>query len=130
MSESPTLYTRLGGHAGILRLITPFYARVRRDPLLGPIFNERIQDWDSHLAKITEFWAGMTDGPGLYPGGMGRHFFLPIDGAHFDAWLAAWDANARTMLAPAEADEISALARRIGDDLQAMLARRRALEGR
>ena len=32
-------------------LVQTFYARVRADAVLGPIFNAAIADWDSHLAK-------------------------------------------------------------------------------
>ena len=52
MSETRSLYERLGGHEGILKLIKPFYADVRQHELLGPIFNSHIQDWSAHLEKI------------------------------------------------------------------------------
>ena len=26
--------------------------------MLGPIFNENIQDWETHLEKLTDFWEG------------------------------------------------------------------------
>ena len=44
VNTSP-LYERLGGHAGILRLLETFYIDVRQHAVLGPIFEERIQDW-------------------------------------------------------------------------------------
>jgi hypothetical protein len=37
-------------------LVTAFYARVRQDPELGPIFNDAISDWPHHLSKLTDFW--------------------------------------------------------------------------
>ncbi len=37
-------------------LIHTFYARVRADAVLGPIFNEKIADWDHHLAKLCDSW--------------------------------------------------------------------------
>ena len=120
-----SLYDRLGGHEGILRLITPFYTKVRQHPVLGPIFNERISDWPSHLAKIAGFWAGMTGGPSRYPGGMGRHFSLGIGDEHFAAWLGLWDENAKALLPEAEAEGMSRIAHNIGDDLQRMIARYR-----
>jgi hemoglobin len=125
LSSSSTLYDRIGGHEGIMRLITPFYAKVRHDPMLGPVFNTRIADWPSHLAKITEFWARMTGGPSAYAGGMGRHLSLGIDERHFAAWLALWDENAKATLPEAEAGEMSRLAHGIGDDLARMIARYR-----
>jgi hemoglobin len=123
LAPGPSLYERLGGHEGILRLITPFYTAVRQHSVLGPIFNERIADWTAHLAKITEFWAGMTGGPSGYMGGMGRHLSLPVGGEHFQAWLALWDENAKVILPPDEAAAMSRLAHHVGDDLQRMMAR-------
>src|SRR4051812_15659873 len=44
MSPEQSLYERLGGHVGILKLIKPFYADVRQHNILGPIFNSHITD--------------------------------------------------------------------------------------
>src|SRR6185503_7066050 len=123
-----TLYERLGGHAGILRLITPFYFDVRQHHLLGPIFNARIQDWPAHLARITDFWARQTGGPSRYGGGFaGTHLQLGIAPEHVGQWLALWDFNCRRQLPAAEATEMSALARGIGKQLQKILAGRSGL---
>ena len=43
----------------IAKLLRAFYDRVRVDPLIGPIFNERIQDWEPHLARIGDFWSAV-----------------------------------------------------------------------
>jgi len=40
------------------RLVRTFYARVREDEVLGPIFNGIITDWETHLEKLTDFWNG------------------------------------------------------------------------
>ena len=125
-----SLYERIGGHEGIHRLIGPFYAKVRQHPVLGPIFAARINDWPAHLEKIAGFWSGMTGGPLLYGGGMGRHFSLGIGDEHFAAWLGLWDENARGLLGPVEADEMSRLAHAIGDDLNRMISRYRPQFGR
>lgn len=37
-------------------VVNTFYDLVRKDELLGPIFNKVITDWPSHLHKITLFW--------------------------------------------------------------------------
>lgn len=42
--------------AVIRRLVEVFYAKVRQDALLGPVFNELIQDWDAHIEKVSAFW--------------------------------------------------------------------------
>jgi hemoglobin len=37
-------------------LVDTFYARVRADGALGPIFNDAIPDWPEHLDKLAAFW--------------------------------------------------------------------------
>ena len=36
--------------AMIERLVHTFYGRARRDPLLGPIFDSTVQDWERHIS--------------------------------------------------------------------------------
>lgn len=118
-----SLYERLGGHDGILRLITPFYFDIRQHAALGPIFDEHIQDWPAHLAHITEFWARQTGGPSRYSGGfLAAHLQLGIGSGHVEHWLGLWDFNCRRHLPPEEAAEMSALARNIGTQLGRILA--------
>ena len=40
----------------VFLLVDTFYKVVREDALLGFVFNQIIQDWESHLEKITDFW--------------------------------------------------------------------------
>lgn len=40
----------------IFKLVTTFYARIRKHEVLGPIFNRAIDNWDEHHDKITDFW--------------------------------------------------------------------------
>ena len=70
-------------------LVHAFYAKVRLDPLLGPIFNARVANWDEHLAKLCKFWSSVTLLTGRYKGQpMVVHSALPdIAGPHFDRWL-------------------------------------------
>lgn len=121
MSGTPSLYQRLGGHDGILKLIRPFYADVRQHKILGPIFNSQIQDWDAHLAKITEFWALQAGGESRYRGGFAAaHLRLGLQPEHFQNWLALWEFNNARQLPPPEAAELNALAQELGRRLSAM----------
>ena len=43
----------------IARLVPRFYARVRADEVLGPIFNRAIGDWPHHLGKLEAFWSSV-----------------------------------------------------------------------
>ncbi len=52
--EPRTIETR----GDISHLVRSFYAKIKQDEMLGPIFNEAIQDWEPHLVKLTDFWEG------------------------------------------------------------------------
>ena len=54
--------------AGIARLVHAFYARVRADAELGPIFNDAIEDWPGHLEKLAAFWSSVMLTSGRYKG--------------------------------------------------------------
>ena len=53
---------------GLSRLVTLFYARVREDAELGPIFNDAIADWPEHLEKLAAFWSSVLLTSGRYKG--------------------------------------------------------------
>ena len=115
MKGASLLYERLGGHAGILKLLKPFYIDVQQHTVLGPIFNAHIQDWPAHLDKITEFWALQTGGESRYRGGFaGAHVSLGLQPEHFQQWLGLWEFNNARQLPPKEAAEMTALAYRYG----------------
>src|ERR1700710_1913835 len=43
--------------AMIERLVRAFYDKVRADPVLGPIFAARIDNWEPHLQQMFAFWS-------------------------------------------------------------------------
>jgi hemoglobin len=103
----------------IARLVHGFYDDVRADPVLGPIFAERIADWGPHLVRMTDFWSSVMLMTGRYHGQpMVAHAPLPIDAAHFDRWLALFEAAARRLCAPAAADALIVMARRFAESLE------------
>lgn len=105
--------------AMIERLVHGFYDGVRADPVLGPIFAERIDDWTPHLARMVEFWSSVMLMTGRYHGQpMPKHTPLPIDAAHFDRWLALFEDAARRLCPPAAAALFIAKARRIAESLE------------
>ncbi|MEO6873323.1 MAG: group III truncated hemoglobin [Opitutaceae bacterium] len=125
-SPSPTssLYDRLGGRPALAHLLHHFYADVRQQQEIGPIFNRQITDWPTHLETIADFWSGMTGGPAVYAGGMPvKHLPLGLEQKHFDAWLDLWRRHCRAYLAPAEAAELIAVAETIGERLKGILDR-------
>jgi hemoglobin len=108
-------------------LVHTFYARVRIDPLLGPIFNYAIQDRDVHLAKLCAFWSSVTLMTGRYKGTpMKAHAELrEIAPAHFDRWLALFQATAILTCSPEAAQVFFERAKRIAESLQLGVALRR-----
>ncbi|MDG1996630.1 MAG: group III truncated hemoglobin [Emcibacteraceae bacterium] len=82
--------------AMIDRLVRHFYAKIQTDSILGPIFNERIVDWEPHLLKMIDFWSSATLKTGKYKGNpLIIHNPLPIDGRFFDHWLELFNQAAR-----------------------------------
>lgn len=110
----------------IERLIHGFYADVRADPLIGPIFAARITNWGPHLAQMCDFWSSVLLMSGRYHGQpMAKHAPLPIDAAHFDRWLELFEAAARRLCPPEAASLVIERARRIGESLELGLAAQR-----
>ncbi len=105
------------------RLVRGFYARARADALLGPVFDARVEDWDSHLERMVAFWSSVVLMSGRYRGQpMQKHMPLPVDARHFDRWLALFEATARSLCPPAAADYLLERARRIGESLELGIA--------
>jgi hemoglobin len=110
----------------IERLIRRFYARVRDDNILGPIFAAKISDWESHLQKMFAFWSSVALMSGRYHGQpMALHLPLPIDDGHFDRWLALFYETAQEVCPPRAAERFTLLSRRIGETLKLGLAQSR-----
>jgi len=119
MEVSTSLFERLGSRPALLRLLRHFYADVRQHRVIGPIFENQIEDWPAHIGNIADFWTQITGGPAAYAGAMpARHIPLGLREEHFEAWLGLWDINCRLWLSPDCADELSALARKIGRRLR------------
>ena len=105
--------------AMIEQLVHGFYARVRRDPMLAPVFEARITDWEPHLNQMCAFWSSVALMTGRYHGTpMVKHMKLPIDAAHFDRWLALFEATARELCPPVAAAHFIDRARRIASSLE------------
>ena len=105
--------------AMIRRLVHGFYDRVRADEVLGPVFAERIHDWAPHLERMCAFWSSVALLTGVYSGRpMQAHQKLPVDAAHFDRWLAIFEATAAELCPPAAAELFIDRARRIAESLE------------
>ena len=105
-------------------LVHAFYARVRADQVLGPIFNNAIKDWEPHLAKLCDFWSSVLLMTGRFKGQPMRvHAMLPgITGAHFDHWLALFRETAESMCPPDAAALFVDRSQRIAQSLEMGIA--------
>ncbi len=86
----------------IANLVRDFYAKARKDPELGPIFNAAVDDWDVHLRVVANFWSRallQTDRYSGHP--YVAHVKLPIELEHFGIWLKLFGETANETL-PAE----------------------------
>ena len=103
----------------IARLVDGFYDRVRADPLIGPVFKDRIADWAPHMEQMRLFWSSVALMSGAYHGRpMPKHLPLPVDARHFDRWLELFEATARDLCPPVAADHFIERARRIAQNLE------------
>ncbi|BBF72456.1 group III truncated hemoglobin [Sphingobium indicum] len=102
-------------------LVPAFYARVRADALLGPIFESAIDDWPHHLAKLKDFWSSVMLASGRYKGQpMPAHIRheRALSKEAFARWLAIWRETTDELLAPAVARAFQDKADRIAQSLQ------------
>jgi hemoglobin len=105
--------------AMIERLVRGFYAKVRADAVLAPIFEARIADWEPHLQRMCAFWSSVALMSGRYHGTpMVKHMPLPVDAAHFDRWLKLFEATAGEICPPVAGAHFIELARRIAASLE------------
>lgn len=108
-------------------LVDRFYAKVRHDDEIGPIFNAIVGDWPHHLAKLKDFWSSAMLRTGRYQGHpMMVHIQLPIDAIHFHRWLSLFEETAYETLPPIHAADILDKAQRIATNFQAGIAYQRA----
>ena len=105
--------------AMIEQLVHRFYEKVRKDEMLGPVFDARITNWEPHLAQMCAFWSSVALMSGRYHGApMPKHLPLPVDAAHFDRWLSLFEQTAKEVCPPAAQEHFLERARRIAASLE------------
>ena len=74
-------------------LINEFYDKVRKDDILGIIFNDVVKmNWEHHIRVIVDFWDTVLLDADLYHNNaMTPHFAInkifPLQQQHFDRWI-------------------------------------------
>jgi hemoglobin len=100
-------------------LVDTFYAKVRRDPELGPIFNAIVGDWPHHLATLKDFWSTILLTSGRYKGDpMMTHLQLPLDPDHFDLWLTLFAETAVEVFPPDQFVRVIAMSQRMAQNFK------------
>lgn len=110
----------------INNLVDRFYAKVRLDPEIGPIFNATIDDWPAHLNLLKDFWATVLLPERRYQGDpLAKHLQLSLDPQHFARWLALFAETAREVMTPDSAEIIIAKSHRIAENFKSAIAHNR-----
>ncbi len=88
---------KINSREDVSLLVRTFYSKVRKDELLGPIFNGIISDWESHLELLTDFWETNLFFNRKYFGNpMHAHVEVDkkvgnsINEMHFGTWINLW----------------------------------------
>ena len=84
-APNPSLYTE----EEVTKLVHTFYAKARKDPSLGPIFEAHVIDWDAHFVQMINFWSAQLRGTSRFRGApMPKHIALPeLTSELFERWL-------------------------------------------
>lgn len=113
----------------IRAVVVEFYARARRDDVIGPVFNRTIPDadWPAHLDKIADFWSSMLLGSGRYNGRpMPKHMAIPeLADAHFMRWLRLFRETVEEICPPDIAALFVERSERIGNSFRMNISMRR-----
>lgn len=110
----------------IRALVFGFYDAVRKDDLIGPMFNARIEDerWPVHLENMCAFWSSVLLRTRNYEGRPLRpHLMMPeLSEDHFRRWLALFRMTAERAFAPEDAARVVAMAERIAHSFRLSIA--------
>ncbi|MBL4681692.1 MAG: group II truncated hemoglobin [Pseudomonadales bacterium] len=88
-----SLYDRIGGEAGVSRLVNLFYDFMASEPEAKQILDLHHADLGETREKLFQYFTGWFDGPPLFvdlyghPRLRGRHMHIKIGLAERDAWL-------------------------------------------
>lgn len=96
-------------------MVDSFYAKVRKDSLIGPIFDDVAKvDWAEHLPKLYNFWSDLLLGEDTYRGRpFPPHMKLNLKPGHFERWLRLFTETVDEHFLGLRAEEAKARALRI-----------------
>lgn len=105
----------------IVQLVDTFYARVREDKVLSPVFESRLAGkWDEHMPRMYAFWTKVLLGQGDFQSNVfGKHMALSgIEREHFVRWITLFKTTAIEVFGIDDARMAIQVAERIAASLQ------------
>ncbi len=98
-------------------LVNTFYAKVQKDELIGPIFNEKIgNNWTAHLERMYRFWQTILLEEHTYSGSpFPPHKHLPVEKAHFNRWMDIFTETIDSLYAGSLAEEAKLRAKNMAE---------------
>lgn len=118
----------------IYNLVCAFYAKIRKDNLLGPIFNGHIPDekWSEHLKTLTDFWDTKLFGSKNFKGNpsqkhinVDKNLGYSVEQKHFGRWLQIWFETIDELYQGQYAEAAKELSRRMATGQFMMMFRHR-----
>ena len=105
-------------------IVDTFYGKIRKDTLLGPIFDHIIQDrWPEHLEKMYRFWQTVLLDEHTYKGSpFAPHAHLPLRAEHFERWKTLFFATLDDSFEGEKAEEAKFRARKMAEMFQLKIA--------
>ena len=107
--------------ASIPLMVDAFYARVRDDAVLGPVFASKLEGkWDQHMPRMVAFWTKVLLGTGEFEGNVFAKLMAlnGIGKEHFVRWLARFRMTAIEVFGIEESAAAIQVAERIAGSLQ------------
>lgn len=121
MSESLSLYERIGGEAAVGAAVETFYRKVLEDYRINRFFDNT--DMDAQIAKQKAFFTFAFGGPNEYSGrdmreAHARLVKRGLDDSHFDAVMEHFGATLVELKVPEDLiAEAAAIAESVRDDV-------------
>jgi len=107
--------------AAIRDMVDGFYAKVREDAELGPVFERTLAGrWDAHMPKMYDFWSAVLLTTGRFKGNpMQAHAQIPpFPEEMFGRWLFLFERTLDEVFTPEPAAVIAEKAHRIARSLR------------
>lgn len=92
-------------------LVDSFYDKVRKDNVIGYIFNEIIgEDWSHHLPIMYQFWSTiLLSQPGYRGNAVAKHIEIDkrilLKDEHYKQWISLWTETIDELFAGEVANE-------------------------